>query len=121
MARGIYTKNMNMLLVPTMISDSPIHGLGVFAAREINKGELVLRYDPRCDFRRDDFPEWLRKFVFHDSRGNALDGDNARFINHSDHPNLISYGDDLVAAGPIPNGAEMTVDYNSPHSFCELS
>lgn len=109
-----------MLLVPTIINDSPIHGIGVFAAREILAGERVWKFDTRCDFRRDDFPHWLHKFVFRDAEGAALDGDNARFINHSDRPNLIPEGAELIAAHIIPNSTEMTVDYNSPDSRCEL-
>lgn len=109
-----------MLLVPTILSESKIHGIGVFAAREIKTGQPVWRFDSRCDFRRDDFPDWLEKFVFRDSAGSALDGDSARFMNHADSPNLIAAAGGLVAAFYILSGDELTVDYNSPESLCEL-
>lgn len=109
-----------MLLIPTILGDSLIHGLGVFVMRDVKKGEVIWRFDHRCDFRRDDFPEWLGRFVFRDSQGTALDGDNGRFINHSDSPNLIPEGNDLISARIIYYGDELTVDYSSPESLCEL-
>lgn len=109
-----------MILIPTILGDSLIHGLGVFVMRDVKKGETIWRFDSRCDFRRDDFPEWLERFVFSDSEGIGLDGDNGRFINHSESPNLISQGNDLVAACVIYYGDELKVDYNSPDSLCKL-
>jgi len=112
-----------MLTIPTYLAESTIHGLGLFAGRSIQQGELVWRFDDRCDFRRDDFPKWLQRFVFTDSIGSALDGDNARFMNHSDDPNTFSDRDimELFAARPIKAGNEITVDYHCENSKCDLS
>jgi len=110
-----------MFLIPTILQDSTIHGLGVFASRDLQPGELVWRFDARCDFRRHDFPEWLKKFVFTDALGPGLDGDNARFLNHAEEPNLIDDGDDLVTARFVPKGEELTLNYRSPNSRCELA
>lgn len=112
-----------MLKVPTIVKESEIHGIGVFLAKDVKLGELVWKFDPRCDFRRADFPEWLSAFVFSDKMGMALDGDNARFMNHSADPNLSDNGryDALFAVRDIPLGEELTVDYTSEHSKCALT
>lgn len=109
-----------MLLIPTIVRDSEIHGLGVFCSEDIKKDQLVWRFDPRCDFRMSIFPDWLKKFVFKDSEGAALDGDNARFMNHSENANLYASARDLKARSFIPSGSELTVDYQSPESICHL-
>ncbi|MBE8424982.1 SET domain-containing protein, partial [Leptospira borgpetersenii serovar Balcanica] len=36
-----------MLLVPTDIADSSIGGFGLFAGRDIQKGELIWKYHPK--------------------------------------------------------------------------
>lgn len=109
-----------MLLVPSSLHESPIHGVGVFCALGILQGETVWKFDDRVDFRRDDFPNWLSIFVCSDRNGNLLDGDNARFINHSDTPNLVANEDELIAARMIKSGEELTCDYRDHNSLCKL-
>lgn len=72
---------------------SPIHGIGMFAIRKINKGEsfAVNCYEIRS----------------------AL----ARYTNHSNHPNSVIDFDDaedgwLTASRDIEQGEEVTTDYN---------
>lgn len=111
-----------MLLIPTIIQESTIHGLGVFASRYIQFGETVWIFDIRVDFRRAEFPEFLKPFVFRDSEGMGMDGDNARFMNHSLTPNLISAESNKLIANCLINfGDELTVDYNNPESLCEIN
>ncbi len=73
---------------------SPIHGVGMFALRKINRGEgfLVVKNKKRSNL--------------------------ARFVNHKDLPNLEVYikGEGELwckALIDIPKGEEITMDYNN--------
>lgn len=112
-----------MLLVPTYVAPSAIEGLGLFAARPISKGTTIWRFDPLLDLV---FPEgllasyppgtqdFLRKYGYL-QRGTAgyrvLDGDNGRFMNHSDQANSDNRGETSVATRDIAQGEEITCDY----------
>ena len=116
-----------MLLIPVHIAESAIHGFGVFASKPIEKGTLIWRFTPGFDLDIDprvleeqspDFREVLLHYGYIDPRLNRfiLCCDDARFINHSDVPNVISnyemdrYGIDF-AVRDIDQGEEITVDY----------
>lgn len=109
-----------MLRVPTRLAPSPIHGLGVFAARPIRRGEVVWAFDAPVDQRLpwaavEAAPDHVRRFVegfgLRDGDEVVLPGDDARFINHSYQPNLDSKGPTTVAAKDIAEGEELTDDY----------
>ena len=38
-----------MMLVQTYVAPSEVEGVGVFAAKKIEKGDLIWRYDPSFD------------------------------------------------------------------------
>ena len=116
-----------MLLVKVRVDRSQIHGLGVFALEPIRKGSDVWRFTPGFDLDLDPAvidvqPEPSRARLLHygyiDPRTNRyiLCCDDARFLNHSDEPNLVSdfsvdcYGVDR-AARDIAVNEELTVDY----------
>ena len=116
-----------MLLVPVRVGRSDIHGLGAFAVEPIARGTTVWRFTPGFDLEfdpavLDSQPRHVRRVLLHygyiDARLNRfiLCCDDARFINHSDAPNLGSdfdldrYGAD-VAVRDIAAGEEITVDY----------
>jgi SET domain-containing protein len=116
-----------MLLVPARVAPSPIHGLGLFAVAPIPAGTAVWRFTPGFDLDVDPgavagqppaFRERLLHYGYVDPRLGRyiLCCDDARFINHSDHPNLgpdytaDRYGLDL-ALRDIAAGEELTVDY----------
>jgi SET domain-containing protein len=116
-----------VLLVRVRVAASGIHGLGVFAVAPIAKGTVVWRFTPGFDLDLDPAvldaqPAHFRGVLLHygyiDPRLNRfiLCCDDARFINHSDTPNLFvdvardRHGVD-VAARDIAAGEEMTVDY----------
>lgn len=116
-----------MLLVPTRLAPSAIHGIGVFALAPIAKGQAVWRFQKGLDrtFGPDivgGLPEHVRMFF---ERYGYLDRnvkriilcfDDARFVNHSDTPNVVTdyapdpYGLD-VALRDIEAGEELTMDY----------
>jgi hypothetical protein len=116
-----------MLLVRVHLDRSPLHGLGVFAAEPIPKGTVVWRFTPGLDLDLDPdavaaqpelFRAWLRHHGYLDPRLNRfiLCCDHARFLNHSDTPNLSSdltldhHGVD-IASRDIAAGEELTIDY----------
>jgi SET domain-containing protein len=116
-----------MLLVPVHVKQSSIHGLGAFAATPIAKGTSIWCFTPGFDLDLDprlveEQPAHCRETLLHygyiDCRLNRyiLCCDDARFINHSDSPNvgvrfdLDRYGID-VALREIAAGEEITVDY----------
>jgi SET domain-containing protein len=116
-----------MLLVRTRIDRSPIHGLGLFAVEPIARGTPVWRFTPGFDLelppsRLDQVSPEQREQLLHygyiDPRLGAfiLCCDGARFINHSDTPNIAPdfsqdrHGID-IAVRDIATGEEITADY----------
>ena len=116
-----------MLLVPTRLAPSLIHGLGVFALAPIARGTPVWRFAKGLDMEFspdivDGLPEHVRSFFSHygyldrNVKRIILCFDDARFVNHSDTPNIVTdyaqdrYGLD-VALRDIAAGEEITMDY----------
>lgn len=119
-----------MLLVKTVLAQSQIDGFGLFADQHIPAGTLVWNFDPRVDLSLEApqidklspaFKEYFEKYAYLDVRLGkyVICGDDARFVNHSDEPNLVGiytvgreYGID-VAIREIKQGEELTCDYSS--------
>jgi SET domain-containing protein len=116
-----------MLLVPTRLAQSPIHGFGVYAAGLIPKGTPVWRFERGLDMEFDPgivetLPEHVRTFFSHygyldrNVKRIILCFDDARFVNHSDTPNVVTdyaqdaYGLD-VALRDMAAGEELTMNY----------
>lgn len=117
-----------MLLVPTQLAASPLHGFGLFALHRIARGTPVWRFTPGFDLDLDPaivqlqpplFRQTLLHYGYIDPRLNRfiLCCDNARFINHSQTPNLTPdfsaspHGVD-IALRDIEPGEEITIDYS---------
>ncbi len=115
-----------MLLVKTTLGPSPVQGIGLFAAEPIARGTVIWRFDDRIDRRfswaeREALPEPARSFVAKYSYPEALgddvhflDGDHARFMNHSDSPNT-DCATDTIATCDIAVGEELLCDYRQFH------
>jgi SET domain-containing protein len=114
-----------MLLVPTKLLPSSIHGIGVFLLAPVKKGQLVAQFDPRidCTFTTEEIealPPLMRDYVYTYTSWNKekglwlFYGDNNRFCNHSDHPTLWApdgaFGKE-IAACDLAIGDELTSDY----------
>jgi uncharacterized protein len=116
-----------MLRVDTRVDRSALHGLGLFAAAPIAQGTEVWRFTPGFDLDVDvtvfdrqpaSFRERLLHYGYVDRRLNRfiLCCDDARFINHSETPNIYPdftlepHGVDL-AVRDIAIGEEITIDY----------
>lgn len=116
-----------MLLIPTRLAPSNIHGLGVFATEPVAKGTPVWRFVKGFDMEYepkilDTLPEHVRTFFSHygyvDRHLNRIIMciDDGRFVNHSSTPNLdTDYSQDPhgldVALRDIAAGEELTMDY----------
>jgi SET domain-containing protein len=110
-----------MLMVPTNVAPSRFHGLGLFASQDIPAGTLVWRYYPGLDKylteeEYQSYPEIIKKFVdfycnVNSERKYLFCVDNARFMNHSDGPNISAALDENVALRDITAGEEIVCDY----------
>jgi SET domain-containing protein len=113
-----------MLLIRTYLAPSPIDGIGLFAAEPIAKGTVIWTFDSRIDRlfsleERELLPEPLRSFLrtySYPRRPGAseyiLDGDHARFMNHSKAPNTCNMGSHTTAIIDINVGEELLCDYD---------
>jgi len=116
-----------MLLVPTRLAPSHIHGLGVYAVAPIAKGTPVWRFERGLDMEFNPdivpmLPAHVQKFFRHygyldrNVKRIILCFDDARFVNHSNAPNVATdYAKDPhgldVALRDIAAGEELTMDY----------
>lgn len=114
-----------MMLVRCHLGRSKIEGLGVFIDEPVAEGAVVWRFDRRFDLlvsraELDAAPAHVRAFYgryAYEIEGHpdhlALDGDDGRFMNHADRPNLdFSTPGVARAVRDIPAGEELTCDYN---------
>ncbi len=118
-----------MLLVKTFVAPSAIQGLGVFAAQTILEDTPVWRFSNNFDH------EWYLHELAHYSPelfeyvkryGNPVDErgkylicfDDARFMNHSNKPNISCKVSPNYAIRRIRKGEEIICDYREfVHGF----
>jgi len=111
---------------PIQVRDSSVHGRGVFATRRIEKGERIIEYlgervshgeaDRRYESKEENDSHTFLFIV--DSKtviDAGVDGNDARFFNHSCNPNCESVVEKrrvyIEALRAIEPGEEMTYDY----------
>lgn len=114
------------LVQPFKVRQSRIAGKGAFATRDIEPGERIVEYlgervsHAVADARYDDHAaDAHHTFLFAVNRSVVIDayvdGNDARFINHSCDPNCeseIEKGRVFIdAIKPIRKGEELTYDY----------
>jgi uncharacterized protein len=111
---------------PFELRQSPIQGRGAFATRRIRKGTRIIeytgeritqdeadkRYDDEAMGRHHTFLFTLDEKTVIDA---AVEGNEARFINHSCDPNCQALIEDdrifIYALKDIPAGQELVYDY----------
>jgi uncharacterized protein len=111
-----------VLLIDHYIAKSTIHGLGVYSAEHVAKGQKVWEFHPVIDrivsaSALAKMPQYIIALI--DSRAEylpaqdahltSLDGD--QFTNHSDDPNICKVGEVWLASREIRPGDELTCDY----------
>jgi uncharacterized protein len=114
-----------MMLVHCYLGKSDIEGLGIFTSERISAGTCVWRFDPQFDVlvsnadlaaappaTRSLFQRYAYVIPTYPDHM-ALDGDDGRFMNHSETPNL-DFSDPGVAtaARDIEAGEELTCNYD---------
>ena len=112
-----------MLLVPTRLAPSPIHGLGVFSVEAVAAGRALWRFEPGLDLvipfeKLEGLPAAFRAYLdtyayaSQDAPGGlVLSCDHAKFLNHSEEPNTDIRGLVTLARRAIAAGEEITCDY----------
>lgn len=108
-----------------VVRKSPIHGLGVFALRAFQTGEIVLRWDLFHILSKEEYallPAQERRYT------HPIDGDNIlvvqspeRYVNHSCNNNTVVRDFSDVAVRHIAAGEEITSDYSSDGSASKLT
>lgn len=113
-----------MLLVRTKLSNSSIHGIGIFADEDIPAGTQIWVHDDRFDRAipeslRDEVPELTAEFIdiyCYPSQKYPghyiLETDNGRFMNHDENPNTdFNTPGKGFAKRLIKKGEEIICDY----------
>ncbi len=100
-----------------VVKPSPIHGRGVFAARRIEEGEIII--DECREILSDEavnaLPQRELNFLAVIDGRNVLFHPPARFVNHSCNPNARGSDRCDIAIRVIEAGEEVTVDYVAEH------
>lgn len=110
-----------MLVIKTKLKEIPCKEIGLIADQKIKKEQVVWEYNPIIDIKimknriDNNMKPFFEKYAC-DLGGNfwMFNTDNARFINHSDKPNIKSLGHfkESIALRNIKKGEEITTDYN---------
>jgi len=99
---------MKSLSQLTYISESKIHGRGLFARKTIHKGCIIGRLQGKPCTRDGTYVLWLSE-----NEGFRVSC-NLKFINHSERPNACYYDDmTVVALRRIDQDEEITHNYES--------
>jgi len=92
------------------VSDSPLHGKGLFASRHISKGTFIGTYEGPPVTVNGTYVLW----VYEGDELTSRDGKNElKYINHSNEPNTEFDGFDLYAIGAITKNDEITINYHN--------
>ena len=112
-----------MMRVKTRVASSPIAGLGLFADQDIAEGDTIWVFDPGIDQVVDlryvsPGDPVARDFILKYGYQTVVDEpvfvlcvDDARYMNHSDDPNIHEINERSVAVRAIRRGEEITTNY----------
>ncbi len=99
-----------------IIKDSKIKGKGVFAARNLKKGETVIAWHPPAIVSKEDIASLSEDKQNHTTYAGSgkyyVMGSPERFVNHSCEPNTYVKEKKDVALKDIKEGEEITTDYS---------
>lgn len=92
---------------PVYVKESAIHGKGLFAQRNIKKGELIGQFKYKPAKKDGMYVLWVTE----DNGYQVLD--DFKYINHSNKPNAAYYDDfTVMALKNIKKDAEITHCYD---------
>lgn len=103
------------------VKPSQLHGKGVFATRNITKGEVLVKSDMALIHVNENLPEVLAtlQFPWTEEYDAICISDAGSFFNHSSQPNaevktrdFIHLIQTFVAKTAIAKGTEVTIYYN---------
>ncbi len=116
-----------MLTIATYLDRSLLHGIGVFAADNIAKGQVVWEFNPLVDLEftaeqwrkieRNSAPEsflHIRRYSYKEDNKYYLCVDNAQFMNHSKLAANVANDkltNTMVACTNIRKGEELLCNY----------
>lgn len=116
-----------MLVKKTVLKESSISGIGLFADEKINKGDLFWVFNPSVDIEVKEsewvnLPNHCREYMLSHSwickstNKRFLSFDNDKFTNHSENPNISEdeYGN-MYANRDIQKGEEILCNYEEIH------
>jgi uncharacterized protein len=116
-----------MMTVRTELKMSDLHGLGCFALEDIKKGQKVWAFHPMIDSVipkefYDSAPQFYKDYLLfyaeYEDGYFVLCGDNGKFWNHSDVPNVtlvinpVQEEYYVFATQDISKGTELLYNYN---------
>ncbi len=92
----------------TFVSESPIHGKGLFASKSISADTVIGKLTGRKTQQDGMYVLWL------DNKTGFKVSCDLKYINHSDRPNACYYDDlSVVALRNIKKGEEITHNYEA--------
>ncbi|HLE06997.1 MAG TPA: SET domain-containing protein-lysine N-methyltransferase [archaeon] len=97
------------------VKKSKIHGMGVFASRNFNAGEIVIVWDISHLLTPEEarkLPEAKKKYIAHTNGKIILQQSPAKYINHSCDANTRVENFCDVAIRHIKKGEEITSNYS---------
>lgn len=101
------------------VRSSRIHGLGVFATRNINAGAVIARCRGRVVDRKTLYVGWSEP---HDGETRLFEfTGRLKHLNHSCNPNAQLLRSTLIAARLIRSGEEITISYGDGACQCNKS
>ncbi len=98
-----------------IVKDSPIHGKGVFAARDFMKGESVVVWDTSKTLTEQDIEKLSdeeKLYVVYFGGKRFLMQPPEKYINHSCNPNTFMKDFRDIAKRDIGKDEEITTDYS---------
>ena len=106
-----------MIINKTYISQSDIHGYGVFVTEDIAAGDVIIQHPCVPIQSRRPIPPEIATYLFGDEKGIAAVFGNASYINSSKTPNVrheLDFESNVITVTAIQDIAahtEITLNY----------
>ena len=98
-----------------IIKRSKIHGKGIFANKDFEKGEMVLKWNPTklTLVEEENLTEEQKAYTISNKKGYYFMNSPEKFMNHSCEPNTTTDVDNFqdIAIKNIKKGEEITSSY----------